>query len=193
MSNPIADKDSVFAILIGTNGTGKSTVLRQIMEKSRVNGNRVLVIPSNLSEPSFKDIPQIHVKDLNTFSGAKKIMCYNTAEFAYIAKRLRNCTLISDDFRNYIEQSQMHPDVRRLFVDRRHNNIDIYMAAHGPAQIPPAFYDWLDFIFLFRTVGNFKRAQDKLLSFDVLLEKQKQINHIAQTSNPYHYEIIRNG
>jgi hypothetical protein len=179
---------SVFAILLGTNGTGKSTVLRKIADASK---KRVLVIPSNLAEHTFQDYPQILPHQILSFTGRARLLCYTEEEFAWVAKRVENCMLISDDFRNYLPKPQMNPDVRRMFIDRRHKKIDIYMAAHGFTQVPPELFSWVNYVFLFKTNDNPKRHANKLLNLAAVMESQQKINQEFE-KNPYYFEILQN-
>jgi hypothetical protein len=182
----LAKKDSIYAMLLGTNGTGKSTLLRKIADAA-VSRKRVLIIPSNQAEPTFKDVPLIKPEQLATFTGMKKIMCYEEDHFAFVARWIQDAVIITDDFRNYLPRPQMNPYVRKMFIDRRHKRLDIYMAAHGFTQVPPELFTWCDFIFMFRTKDNPHRAKAKFLDYQRVLDTQ------AAKSNPYHFKIIENG
>lgn len=188
MSSDISNMEVVSMILIGTNGTGKSTVLRKIMEASQ---KRVLVIPSNSSEPSFKHLKEISADQVATFTGHARYMCYDPSDLEAIASSISNCTLISDDFRNYLD-ANVSREVRGLFIERRHKGIDMYLAAHGFTQVPPVMWAYLDLIMIFRTKDNPHRYRNHFQNYEEMIQVIEEVNHLAE-SNPYAHQIVRNG
>lgn len=188
----LREVDSVSALLLGTNGTGKSTFLRNILDKAvhdKSKFGRVLVIPSNIDEPTFQDIPAIKINQINSFKGAAKIMCYEPEHFKQVAIKYKVGVLMSDDFRNYITQYQMLPEVRQMFINRRHRKIDIYMACHGFTQSVPEMYNFLNAIVLFRTTDSIKRRKDSVPRYELMEKLVNEVNQKAR-ENPYYHKII---
>lgn len=186
-------KDSVFVVCIGTNGTGKSTVLRKIAEAAYGN-RRVLVLPSNPAEPSFKDIPPVSIDKLlanPNWGGIVRVQLIDETDFERVVIGLHDCVLISDDFRNYISSTRLKRNMRKLLIERRHKKIDIYMAAHGFTHLPPEFVQFADAFFLFRTVDNPLRHRDKYLNPKRMLETVMRVNQLA-AKDKYYYEVIDN-
>ncbi|KAB2814569.1 hypothetical protein [Phaeocystidibacter luteus] len=181
-------KGSLFSVLLGTNGTGKSTVLRKILDAHQ---GRALVIPANQHEKTFSDLPLITLDQVATFEGKAKYMCYKREDFDELVPHLSNMLLISDDFRNWLSGYSPTDRVRKFFIDRRHINVDIYFAAHGFSQVPVEIFTWIDVFFLFRTRDSIKRGKDRLMNPEALIKIQEEVNREAR-NNPFHYEIIKN-
>lgn len=192
--------DSVSMLLIGTNGTGKSTVLRKIA-MAAINGGKkkVLILPSNPAEPTFLDIPEIDLSEIDKFHspgvtrGAVRCNVFDIDEYVKATRNARNTVIISDDFRAYFNKQTMHPIVRRLLISRRHHLNDYYFAAHGFTQVPGDLFSFTKYLQIFRCLDNPKRHRDKLLDANQVLETIKRVNETAErTKNPYYYEIVNN-
>ena len=52
-----------FYILVGTNGTGKSTVMKKFLSVNERN----LVIPPNRFDQTWDDVPEIKISQINAF------------------------------------------------------------------------------------------------------------------------------
>jgi hypothetical protein len=168
MSKTPSKPNPPYVILVGSNGTGKSTKMRQMMSGQPRN----LILPSNMadSEKSWGDISQVLKPELKwikgaappgkkqpwvkiytfpglkTFKGNAKIHLDDLPEddakvneqhlFQAVLKDYRNGGIFMDDYRNYIKSNSSLPNyVSRIFRNRRHVNLSIYMASHHYADV----------------------------------------------------------
>jgi energy-coupling factor transporter ATP-binding protein EcfA2 len=181
--------------LLGTNGTGKSTVLKKMATASLNRGDRVLVVPANNIDDTWDGIKEIGLDQINNFkSGIRKVnvMCYE--EFQKIAdaeEGFFNGTLILDDMKNYIQGQQLKPDVARMLGDRRHKMIDIIFAVHGFNFVPPLMFSYVSEIFLFKTFGKISNAKECWNDYEGLLKWREYVNKIA-AKDPYYFRILKN-
>lgn len=181
--------------LLGTNGTGKSTVLKKMATASLNRGDRVLVVPANNIDDTWDGIKEIGLDQINNFkSGIRKVnvMCYE--EFQKIADAetgFFDGTLILDDMKNYIQGQQLKPDIARMLSDRRHKMIDIIFAVHGFNLVPPFMFNYVSEIFLFRTTGKITNAKESWADYDALVKWREYVNRVA-IENPYFFKILKN-
>lgn len=193
-----------FVVFIGTNGTGKSTIMKKFLNFNRRN----LIIPANSYDKAWDNIPELKVvwieaqkkyiiPEINTFQGTKKIIIYDPKIFKAVTDQyngFKNGGLFMDDFKNYIpSKGSLPPDVNRLFSDRRHKMIDIFCATHSFQKINADLFDFSPTIFCFNTtrpladylvqkVGNFEGLKTV---YDRVKLKAKQ--------NPHYFEIFDPG
>jgi hypothetical protein len=184
--------NSTSVLLLGTNGTGKSTRLMDLAERRIKQGHRVLFIPAHEHETSFNKYPPMHIKEVDTFTGGRRIYVTNEDQFVELILKIRNLVLVCDDFRVYLPKDRTHPEVRKLFIKRRHINVDIYMAAHGFKEVPPPFFAFMDYIFLHKTLDASMNRIREFPNPKGLMEKVQEVNKAAQ-KDQYHCEIITRG
>lgn len=196
----VSNHGSVSVLLIGTNGTGKSTILREILW-SAASGKKkkVIVLPSNPAETTFEDVPEISLDDIDKFKSAKyqwgavRVQCFDEDDFIHVIKDARNCVFISDDFKFYLSKSVLKKDIMRAFIMRRHMRNDFYFAAHGFKQVPPMFFAYMDWFYIFRCRDNPKGHADKMLDANNLLDIITRVNNVSVSKkDPWYYEIIEN-
>lgn len=180
-------------ILVGTNGTGKSTLLKSFFKYR----NRNLVIPANLYDSAFDDLEYIKSSDeISTFQGTKKVVIEEEEDFFKLIEYqngLKDCGLFLDDFRNYIPTTgtRLKQPIRKLFSDRRHRGMDIYLSTHSPRQIHPDIFAYQPIIFLFKTTESFPDSlSQKIPNLEKLKIVQRRVNLMSR-KNPFYFEILK--
>jgi len=179
--------------LIGTNGTGKSTIQKSFFKFRERN----LVVPANLYDSAFDELEYISSQEeIRTFEGTKKIVIEEEENFIELIdykNGLQNCSLFLDDFRNYIPATgpKLKQPLRKLFSDRRHRGIDIYLSTHSPRQIHPDIFSYNPIIFLFKTTEAFPDSlAQKIPNLEKLRLAQRRVNLVSK-KNPFYFEIIK--
>lgn len=203
---------------VGTNGTGKTTTLKTFLKANSRNlilpANKLdkawndyptLQIKSRfvLDPKDYKQkrkILDLHVPKLNTFKGNQTIHIEPRERkgdewdrlFEFVVgnvKGFKDGGLFIDDFKNYIKGSGLLPNgLRRLFGDRRHRMLDIFMASHSLQDINAELLQFEPTIILFKTTRPpNKSVQDKIQNYDQLLETFERVNKRAK-KNPYYCE-----
>lgn len=171
-------------LIIGTNGTGKTTILKNI-----INGmsERSLIVTPDCVE--WLEYPE------NMLQTKKDYMFSGTTRHIYLEDSLQRVdkytkgTLVFDDCRSYLKASTAQ-EVRNLIIRRRQRQIDIFAVGHGFTEIPPVFFTFATDIILFRTTDNIVRRKDCLKDYEAVLQLQKRVNQKA-VNNPHYYEILK--
>lgn len=182
-------------IILGYNGTGKSTLTRAIVENYVSKpGRKALIITPDSAE--WTDYPETELKKPSDFKfeGVRRyIWTFINKDDQAAMERLRNFYfdgfLAFDDCRSYLMAST-NDWLKYLYIRRRQKKIDLLLIAHGFTDVPPQAFTNCSDLFLFRTVDNIVRRKDELRNLEEMMEHQRRINEKAET-NPHYYERIK--
>ncbi len=182
------ERAAKMTILLGTNGTGKTTLLRRILESS---GQRCLVVTPDDSE--WRDFP------LNELQSASDFMFTGICRHIFDPHKTHGTLqrieyfkcgiIVFDDCRAYF-QSATDDKIRQLLIRRRQREVDVFAVGHGFNEVPPVFFTFNTEIILFRTTDNIIRRKDCLKDYDRALQAQKRVNAKSKLE-PHYFEIIK--
>jgi hypothetical protein len=205
----MSERQAAFGIFIGTNGTGKTSRMKELLPANARN----LIIPSGRDDVAWRGLPEltwnaawiedemkpgkkvnaVQVAELNTFTGNRLFQVDGKPIlFDAIAHRqtgFRNGGLFMDDYKNYLfSRGSMRQEVDGLFINRRHKMLDIFMACHGFEDVNRDLLRFNPTLFLFRTTLPPTDASiDKMANADAFLATVARVNQRAQ-ANPYYFE-----
>ena len=179
----------VCSILVGINGTGKTTFIQNILLKTVKATNRALIVTPDPAE--WKNVPEVAGTEITRFTGIRKII-YHTGCMAEIQQYYSNGMLIFDDCRVYIH-SQSDDFMQWLQIRRRQVGVDLFCNFHGLTQVPPVFFTFATNIILFYTKDNIKRRAEYVdeQDFQAIQEAKARIAKKVDAGFPYTYEIIK--
>lgn len=198
-------RTAAFIILSGTNGTGKSTLLLKFITHNERN---LIIPANLFDDAwnKFKKIKPKHkfvldprdpnkkrkvmkwyIPNLNSFKGSAVLDVRGMEEmgedpriiFEYICLKYRKGGLFIDDFKNYIRASGILPNyVTRIFRDRRHKMVDIFMASHSMSDINGEFLQFEPIFVVFKITRPLTKAvKDRISNYaelDRIIEKAKK-------------------
>lgn len=177
--------------IIGTNGTGKTTLAKKIVANALQNNERVLILTPDYIE--WLDIPEVHQKHVHhikTYKGARRIVYQNSDTLDTVIQNFDNGLLIYDDCRSYLKSNSFIGEkLRAQFIRRRQHKLDIFFVVHGFTELPPVVFTFASKIILFWTRDNIYKRKNYIQDIDLMSRKQHEINKKAET-NPYYFEII---
>jgi hypothetical protein len=189
------ERETKQTIVLGYNGTGKSTLVSKIIEAyAKQPGRKALVITPDpvewrdkaetiLTKPSDFKFEGIRRYIWSTVDKTDEIAMQNIGKWYY------DGMLIFDDCRSYIE-AFTPPWLKYLYLRRRHKMIDLMLVAHGFTDVPPQAFTNCSDLFLFRTNDKMERRKRELNKYDELLAHQARINRKAETNKHYYERII---
>ena len=169
---------NIVTLVIGMPGTGKTTTLKKLIKQ---NSKKALIIDEK-DDPSWKNIPRVPPHALNAWKkGTKRIFEPDIKEvLALIAKHVRNAILVFDDASGYLDYFR-EKNLRRILIDRRHYNLDIFFTFHSLSMCSIDIYNNANYILLFKTNDTEKRIKkleklpcgEKILKAFSILQKEK--------------------
>lgn len=201
-------RKAVLFAFVGSNGTGKSTTMKRMLELNRRN----LIVPSNRLDSAWNQYPELvpevfleddpwnpgkkrrafRVPDMATFTGTRVLHIDDPAQLNAITDErhgFKNGGLFLDDFRNYIpSKGNLPPHVAKIFTGRRHRMLDIFMACHAFQDLNMQLMQFEPELYVFRTTLPPNEAvEGKVAKWEALLATVERVNRKA-ASSPYYFE-----
>jgi len=161
-------------ILIGTNGTGKTSIATEIMNRTAANGRPVFIVHAE-KEEKYDPVPFVSIKNRQDAAKCKRgIFAIRPTDhefhrvikkkyehsdkvkeeevptnvFTYIEENVHNALIVFDDVRNY-SGNQVQGFFKKMLVNRRQNRQDFLFMYHGTSDTPPGLWaNATDFILL---------------------------------------------
>lgn len=183
------ERTAKLTILLGTNGTGKTTLLQRILAGSRQKS--LVITPDDIEWRQCGEPLALATPDDFTFSGIRRHI-FDPARRGGTLDRLeyfRRGVLVFDDCRAYLHAAT-DERIRQLIIRRRQRMVDVFAVGHGFNEVPPVFFTFASEIILFRTTDNIARRRNCLKDYDRTLEAQTRVNRRA-ASQPHYFEVIR--
>lgn len=178
-------------LVVGENGTGKTTLITQLVNAELKAGRKALVVTPHFTEwNTFNNVPVNDCTNIYNMKGIEKIHFTGDMDiFDNIKNEFFNGMLVLDDCRAYLK-SNLHLSVKALLISRRQLMTDIIMAFHNIVDIPPQIFYYAPEIILKKTSTSFAHRKNLILPdyYEKLEKAQEKVN---KNSNKYAYELIR--
>lgn len=187
-----------FAIIVGGQGHGKSTFVKENIEALAKTGKPVLLMLPNDSEELFDEYEELDsLDDIHEFkTGILKYFTDDPSDFLKLiydrktGKGFWGGTIVIDDGRVFL--TSRNEAFRRFIMRRRQGNQDVFFVCHGLSEVPPSSSTFVTDIVLFGMGDEFDRwTIDHKEKFRSIVNR---INKIC-IEDPYYYEhyLIRDG
>lgn len=183
-------RDARFILIIGTNGTGKSTLSRKLINAMP---DPALVITPDAAE--WRDLPETFLEKPSDFSikaNTRHVFNY-TSTMDMVDAYAGEQTILFDDCRAYFDPTTKK-ELGTVFIRRRQRMIDIIAVGHGFTEVPPRFFTFCTELFLFRTTDNPHKRRDTIRAgmFDNVIEAVERVNKKASIpGNEHYFELIK--
>lgn len=175
----MSQRDATVSIIMGRNGTGKSFTLHDMVKEI---GGKTLVVTYAGMPKIWRPYERIDPADPEAWSWKKGIRQIYAAQheektFDYIFKYFRGGTVVFDDCKDYIpERVSQIPELKRLLINFRHKEIDLFFVAHSPLDVPKQVWQYSYNVFVGATAAMFNASQVKLGHADEIIAAQKKVN-----------------
>lgn len=178
----------ISTVIVGINGTGKTTFVKNILEHTVSAKNRALIVTPDPAE--WRQVEEVSGREIATFKGIRKII-YHSGCMDEIQRYYSNGILVFDDARVYIH-AQSDDFMQWLQIRRRQTGVDLFCMFHGLTQVPPVFFTFATNMVLFYTKDNIKRRAEYVdeADFQAIQEAKSRIAKKVEGGNPYYYEIV---
>lgn len=173
---------TTMTVLLGTNGTGKTTATKNI---AKASGQRVLVITPDdreWTEYPLTELRSGHSEDFQ-YTGIRRHI-WNEKHTLKMLQYFQNGIIILDDCRAYLKATTAD-EIRQLLIRRRQRNVHIMVSGHGFTEVPPVFFTFATDFILFLTRDNIKRRESCIRNFEAVQKKQEEVNAIAKGLLPH--------
>jgi ABC-type Mn2+/Zn2+ transport system ATPase subunit len=176
-------RQSLFFIIVGTNGTGKTTLLNKLINEK--GGKSLVIDPDGLE---WQHVEEIHPEQTGELkSGQAKILAPTREDLEHLLE-FQNGTLVLDDCRFYLN-SRMDESIRRILIRRRHNSIDVFAVAHGLSEVPASFYTFATHLVCFKTNDSLVRLRNST-DKEKINRLRLAIDEVNKHPNHHHYKVF---
>ena len=176
-------RESLFFIIVGTNGTGKTTLLNKLIGET---GRKTLIVEPDGFE--WKDVKEIDISQCGEFSsGYGKVVAPDTEDLEELIQ-FQNGSLVLDDCRYYL-RSRMEEAIRRILIRRRQNQIDVYAVAHGLSEVPASFYTFATHLICFKTNDSLVRLRNNT-DKEKIARLRVAIDEVNKHPSHHHFEVF---
>jgi ABC-type Mn2+/Zn2+ transport system ATPase subunit len=177
------ERPAKLTIILGTNGTGKTTLLENVLLNS--DQKSLVVTPNDIEWQNYEAVDLNTASDFN-YTGIRRHI-FNPDKKNGTLTRLeyfKRGVLVFDDCRAYLG-AQTDERIRQLIICRRHRMIDVFAVGHGFTEVPPVFFTFATDIILFRTTDNIIRRKNFLKDFELMERAQHRVNQKTKTETHY--------
>lgn len=184
------ERQTEITIILGFRGTGKTTLIKELIKAEINAGGRALIVMTDDIE--YQEYQFIHPKfdsHLEHYKTARKVIYFDDELIKKISKHYSNGLLVFDDCRSFLT-ANTHQLLHKLVIRSRQKAFDIIFAAHGFTEVPPKLFTFATQIILFKTRDNIYKRKGDLLEFEKMAKAQIKVNEAA-TKNPHIYTVIQ--
>lgn len=177
--------------IVGTNGTGKTHLANQFVEKELGKGGKVLVVTSHDNEwTQFEDLD---VFDHFTGGGKRLLMLPDEeqATIKRISEKYYNGLLVLDDCGGYLGDKPPK-SFKQLMISRKQLMLDILFTAHSLRDLPKMIFSFNPILILKNTTAGIE-GRERILAANGALDRveaaQLEIKKKIK-KEPYYQKII---
>jgi len=196
-------RDAQITIIIGRNGTGKSTFCEQIIKQIK---QRAIVVTYNGQPKIWRPYKEVDVRNTKKMAFAKgirqvvagryEVSAKKNEVFKHIYRHFRGGLIIFDDCRGYIDANiDRDRYFRQMLLDFRHRMLDLFFVVHSPSDVPPRVWGFASTCFVGATDALVNKSQIKTHSADRIIEAQEAVNDLfrkaKERGDNSHYGIFK--
>jgi len=190
-------RDAQTTIVVGKNGTGKSTLILKVIKKMK---RRAVVITYDGMPKIWRSTPIIDPSRRENWewkSGIRQIRFaqHDDETYKYILKYGRDLIVLFDDCKEYIPNNiDGKIFLKRILSQFRHRMFDLFFIAHAPDDVPKRIWIYYSHVFIFATDVLFDKRRINIGSAEKILKAQHRVNRqfakAKQKGNNSHYGIF---
>ena len=183
-------------IIVGTNGTGKSTFVDKILAVTHFKNAIVYIESIDAGGTPFKGLPVIQLAD---YRGGKVCIDADDISFPTLIKAVSNSykdgLFIIDEAGMYqhemFDKGAPIPAFKKLLKQRRKYNVEIYLIYHGASEIPVQLFKWANNVILFHQTEEFRHKAHLIPNAAALQAAQRRIKEKYFAGNLHYCERVQ--
>lgn len=184
-------RQAKFTIMLGEPGSGKSTLVEEIIGESK---QPTLVVDPDGEEDIWMAWDEIDImstgaaSELRTFKDKRMTIYEEKVTFEKLVKNYRNGNLVLDDCRCYVDAG-VEDNMMLLLRRKRQYGLDVFAMAHGFTEVPPKFFTFATHYILFSTEDEASRVKRNIPNYEDFMAVKEHVDHKA-LDDPHYYVII---
>jgi GTPase SAR1 family protein len=172
-------------VIIGTNGTGKTTFVEHLLSEELKKGNNHILIVV-LDYKDFDHVEYTEKQSIGNFSGVKKII-YFPGLLKTITSDFKNGLVIFSDCRAYLHH--WNDDLHCFIIRRRQNFVNSVFVFHDFAEALPKALVFATHYVIFKTIRRRKNLKKCILNQNQIIKAMDRVNARSATQ-PHYFDIL---
>jgi len=181
------ERDPLFIILIGTNGTGKTTRLLEFIDACA--GGGLIIDPEGMEEDWTGKFPEIRDEDIGKIINERCLVTDASEDtFSAIQTDFNGRFLVLDDCRYYVKKGGDEM-FHKIILRRRQIGIDVFAACHGITEVPSNFWTFATHAIVFKTSDNYK-SRKQYMNPDIFFKLEKAMSNVNRNEDFHACEVV---
>lgn len=173
-------------IIWGRNGTGKSTLAKQLMDG--LPGRKLLVTKTGAPK-IWQGVPVIDATNPAHYefqNETRQIIARFREDqpkdgkndtFIHVFDNYTDGILMMDDCMQYLDANTRNvPGITDILIEYRHRMLDVFLIVHNPNQVPNKVWDHASGVIVMSTARMMDTSGVKISNVDEIIAAQKRIN-----------------
>lgn len=173
-------------IIWGRNGTGKSTLAKQLMDG--LPGRKLLVTKTGAPK-IWHQVPVINAVNPEHYcfqQETRQIIARfrddqpkpgKNDTFIHVFDYYRDGILMLDDCMQYLEANTSNvPGLKDILIEYRHRMLDVFLIVHGPQQVPKKVWDHASGVIVMSTARLIDPSRVRVDNVQDILAAQRRVN-----------------
>lgn len=184
-----------FNIIVGTNGTGKSTFMDSIIQKTHFGNALAYVESIDTAGKPFSSMPVIR---MSQYAGGKACIDADTIGFEpflnHVYLHYRNGLVVIDEAGMYkIKEKgdELIWPVVRLLKQRRKFNVEMYFIYHSVSEVPVRLFKWCNNVILFHQTDMFSHKGGVVPRINELNAAKARVEEQYFNGNRFYCERVQ--
>lgn len=173
-----------FNVWCGTNGTGKSTKVATMIERTKFKNVLVLLESVDVGNAPWDKLPLATLTGKNAYAGGRACIDADTVHiptfFEQVAHKYRDGLLVLDEAGMYTHElilpgGEPIPALKELLKQRRKYNVEVNMIYHSASEVPVRLFKWVNNVILFHQTDKFAHKGGVIPMIEQLNEAKERI------------------
>ena len=177
------NRQSLFFIIVGTNGTGKTTLLNKLINEK--GGKSLICDPDGLE---WSHVQEIKAEQCGSLKSGQARVLAPIPDYLEHLIDFQNGSLVLDDCRFYLS-TRMEESIRRILIRRRQNAIDVFAVAHGLTDVPASFYTFATHLICFKTNDSLVRLRNST-DKEKIKRLRSAIDDVNRHPDHHYYKVF---
>ena len=148
-------------LIVGGRVTSKTTFVKKLLDGASLPKWLLIDTFRQTAYNNFREVTFNDVYEANLQGNCHLPSSNIEDNLHHLTERVVNTMLVFEDCLKYIS-SNPQPAIRKICLDSKQRNNDVFFIYHSLSQVPPRLSTWADYLILFKTQERLKNQKSRL-------------------------------